>query len=507
MEGRRSTFSKVLADFEARLQGAEFVAIDTELTGVDVEGDPDTFDESAQQRLEKQCRIAERYTVIQIGLTIAGRKGGGRDDELTFASYNIFAFPYVGPELGRDPGFFCQASALQFNAQHRVDFNTWIRDGVSYMNREDERNYLKTSGAKENSPVHEEKVGLLRLWKALCAARLPFVVHCPLDLFFLLAAFERRPLPKEDPKAMAMLIRQCTPKVYDTAHLHGAIGRFKRLGLMKFHEDAKARYDEIASNGNGIPHVKCSLVGDTAVRYADQNELNDELAHEAGFDSLVTAQLFAYLRAISPAVVQEAANRLFLYRSTEYLDLEKAALEGQAGESKFDLNRVTLLVAQLDPADGNDAPRQISCFGHSYKWIDTNFILVVLRASGGAAVRKAAEMAGKVHGVVSWMGFDEWRDAQAALGREGRRHRAAFVGPSEDELSNGLHSNGIEDCLDMGTNRANGFLFGSQLTRRFWPPLGLLAAGAGVLLLAMLARGRTQLAAASGRLLRRWGRS
>ena len=30
-----------------------------------------------------------------------------------------------------------QASALQFNAQHNVDFNTWIKDGIPYMSRED----------------------------------------------------------------------------------------------------------------------------------------------------------------------------------------------------------------------------------------------------------------------------------------------------------------------------------------------------------------------------------
>lgn len=32
-----------------------------------------------------------------------------------------------------------EASALQFNAQHNVDFNTWIRDGIPYMSREDRK--------------------------------------------------------------------------------------------------------------------------------------------------------------------------------------------------------------------------------------------------------------------------------------------------------------------------------------------------------------------------------
>lgn len=389
------------------------MAIDTELTGVDIEGEQDCFDDTALQRLDRHCRIAERYTLIQVGLTLVGRESYGRDEHLTFASYNLFAFPYVGNEKGthRDHSFFCQAHALQFNAKNNVDFNLWIREGIPYMNREEERRYLKQNGGKEDSWPHEEKIGLLRLWKALCQAKLPFVVHCPLDLFFLLAAFERRPLPREDPRALAHMIRSCTPKVYDTAHLHGALGRFKRLGLMKFFEDTKACYDEVVGNGNGsYPRLKCSLVGETAVRYAEQN---DELAHEAGFDSLVTAQLFAYLRVISPVQVREGANRLFLYKSILYLDLDRAALEGEVGVCMFDLSRVTLLVAALDPADGSDAPRLISNAGYTVKWIDSSHILVVLRASGGAAVRKAAELAGKVHGVASWMGFDEWRENEA----------------------------------------------------------------------------------------------
>lgn len=519
MEGRASTFRKVLADFESKLQGAEFVAIDTELTGVDIEGEPDSFDETAQQRVDKQCRIAERYTLIQLGLTVVSRVGNGvsgSDEHLSFASYNIFAFPYVGPELiGREPGFFCQASALQFNVQHNVDFNTWIREGVPYMSREEERHFLKTSGTKEDSAIHEEKIGLLRLWKLLCAARLPFVVHCPLDLFFLLAAFERRPLPRKDPKALALLVRKCTPKVYDTAHLHGALGRFKRLGLMKFFEDAKARYDEVAGNGNGIPHLKCTLQGSTAERYGKQN---DDLAHEAGFDSLVTAQLFAYLRVISPAQVREGANRLFLYKSTEYLDLDRAASEGQVGVSMFDLSRVTLLVAALDPNDSNEAPRLISAAGYVYKWIDGNHILVVLRASGGAAVRKAAELAGKVHGVVSWMGFDEWRDAQIAQSlasrANGKRKSFVDVRPVEEDSQTSLPK--VEDSSSSSSSKVSEACtppcwcqhvfpsFSDGITRRIPSPHTLAACGMGLLLLALLtSRGRGQLASMGSRFLRR----
>ncbi|CAJ1337629.1 unnamed protein product [Effrenium voratum] len=488
MEGRASNLKKVWADFESRLPNADFVAIDTELTGVDLEGEIDSFDDTAKSRLDRHCRIAERYTLIQLGLTLVSHERSGREEILSFASYNLFAFPYAGNDLiGRDQGFFCQASALQFNAQHNVDFNTWIRDGIPYMSREDERRFKKYYGSKEGSVAHEEKVGLLRFWKALCSRQLPFVVHCPLDLFFLLAAFERRPLPRNDPRAMAQLIRQCTPKVIDTAHLHGALGGFKRLGLTKFAEDAKARYEELASNGS-VPQLKFHLAGETASRYDSKNDL----AHEAGFDSLVTAQLFAYLRTISPTQVREGANRLFLYKSIEYLDLDRAALEGEVGVCMFDLSRVTLLVAALDRVDGHDAPRLISNAGYICKWIDSSHVLVVMRASGGAAVRKAAELAGKVHGVVSWMGFDEWREGEAV--------KVVKVDKDTAEVED------LPDCVRAQAKLLESESFLEQLVR-YGRLLSrqrskLLAAGTGLLLVSLCIRARAELESAFSRLLR-----
>eukprot|EP00440_Ansanella_granifera_P055357 gb/GFBE01060010.1/.p1 GENE.gb/GFBE01060010.1/~~gb/GFBE01060010.1/.p1 ORF type:complete len:483 (+),score=84.05 gb/GFBE01060010.1/:1-1449(+) len=476
MQGCASNFTKVLEDFKQKLHGAEFVAIDTELTGVDIEGEQDSFDDSAVQRLDRQCRIAERYAIIQLGLTVVGRKeNGGREDHLTFSSYNLFAFPYDEPEfIGRGRGFFCQASALQFNAQHKVDFNTWIREGIPYMSREDERRMQEMSGTN----VDDRKTGLLRLWKALCSARVPFVVHNPNDLFFLLSAFERRLLPRQDPKSLAVMIRQCTSKVYDTAHLHGALGRFKRLKLMQFFKDAKALYDDVSSNGNGIQHVKFELLGDTKVRYSGQNnDLTEELAHEAGFDSLVTAQLFAYLRVISPAQVNQAANRLFLYKSIEYLDLERIVLKGEVGVCMFDLSRVTLLVAELEPADGNEAPRLIQNAGYVCKWVDPTHVLVVLRASGGAAVRKAADLAGQVHGVVSWMGFDEWREAESAKVAEGRSARAAQANFKPEDLYPDA-----EDCIEESDSA--GETLGQAWQRLARPAsVGLATAGVALLLL------------------------
>lgn len=396
----------------------------------------------------------------------------------------------------------CQASALQFNAKNRVDFNTWIGQGIPYLSREDERRYFGNS----ESSGHADKVGLLRLWKALCARKLPFVVHSPLDLFFLLVAFERCPLPRGDPRALAVLIRQCTPKVYDTAHLHGAVGRFRRLGLAKFFEDAKARHDELFKNNesSSVPPLEFELVGETAVRYSKPS---DQLAHEAGFDSLLTAQLFAYLRAISPARVREGANRLFLYRSVEYIDVDRAAIEGHVGCSMFDLSRVTLLVARLQSADNVDAPKLIAAAHFEYKWMDSLHILVVLRASGGAAVRKAADLAAQVHGVESWMPFEDWRmarcpDRQAPIEVANGEQSVASAAINELQAQ-ARTQNGTQNGVDASTaevpkadSKCDPLVTsGRPIVRQRWD-LGLRAANVSrVLLLLALAM-----------LLRRWRR-
>jgi hypothetical protein len=507
MEGTRKNFAKVLADFESRLQGADFVAIDTELTGVELEGEPDTFDESAEVRLDKCCRIAEKYTLIQLGLTVVGRGRENTEQSFTCASYNLFAFPYVGPELGSwDACFSCQASALQFNSDHRVDFNTWIGGGISYLSREDERRLFGSNGNGSLNGAHGEKIGLLRLWKVLCASRLPLVVHTPKDLFFLLAAFERRPLPRQDPRALAALVRQCFPKVYDTAHLHGALGRFKRLGLLKFFEDAKARYDEL----EGAPPLQFDLAPATAQRYGRKSE--DELAHEAGFDSLVTAQLFVYLRAISSTLVREGVNRLFLFRHVEYLDLDRAGREGQVGTNMFDLSRVTLLVAVLD-TNFQEAPRLIAASGSVYKWIDSRHVLVVLRASGGAAVRKAAELAAQVHGVVSWMGFDEWRAAQATMGHK----RGRLLGfektdgdadasrPEEVQEDDGSGDAGDIEQVEADEAEQSPTEFADEGRPARAAALAAVSVGS-VLLLCALARRGGPLRAAGARFMKRWRR-
>mmetsp|Transcript_44586 Transcript_44586/g.133100 ORF Transcript_44586/g.133100 Transcript_44586/m.133100 type:complete len:182 (+) Transcript_44586:106-651(+) len=177
----------------------------------------------------------------------------------------------------------------------------------------------------------------------------------------------------------------------------------------------------------------------------------------------------------------------------------------------FDLSRVTLLVAALDSPDNSEAARLIAAAGSMYKWMDSTHILVVLRASGGAAVRKAADLAAKVHGVSSWMGFDEWKQAQApsasgvgAMGRQAVCSPEVDRCPRPDSAMAATDDRVAEDAsLASGSNAlAPRGISGS---RRLLSTSLLAAAVAGVLLAAIAAWGRGPLATAGARrFFQRW---
>merc|ERR1712048_79077 len=160
--------------------------------------------------------------------------------------------------------------------------------------------------------------------------------------------------------------------------------------------------------------VEFALQGNTAVRYSrflSSREPPVEFIAEAGFCSLVTAQLFTYLRANSLHQVRQGANKLFIYQ-TAHLDLDRFTLEGEVGTSMFDLTLVTPLVAALDPLEIQNVAGQISAANHTVKQMDSKHVLVVLEGSGNTAIQKAADLAKRVK-VTTWMPFEEWQALQA----------------------------------------------------------------------------------------------
>eukprot|EP00448_Togula_jolla_P004895 CAMPEP_0170603230 /NCGR_PEP_ID=MMETSP0224-20130122/18803_1 /TAXON_ID=285029 /ORGANISM="Togula jolla, Strain CCCM 725" /LENGTH=557 /DNA_ID=CAMNT_0010928101 /DNA_START=47 /DNA_END=1720 /DNA_ORIENTATION=- len=409
MDGCLSNFEDVAHDFEARLPGSMYVAVDLELTGVsEVGSSPDSYAESATKRIAKMCSIAETHAPVQLGLTLVCE---GLSGQATCASYNFYCLPYDGVECLSRPSFGSRPSSLKFLRDRHFDFNRWIQEGVPYVCREDEDQYLESlDRSGEVDPQLAQKVGLLRVWKALKAAKKPLVVHCPLDLFFLLTTFERRRLPR-DPRELASLVLQCFPCVYDTAYLHGSIGDFSTLGLTGFMKDALRRHNHLVAEGNARP-LLFTLEARTEARYG--GTASSRRAHEAGYDSLVTAQLFALLFRIDTKTVAKSNNRLFLYKSTEYLDLQAARDGGEISGPLFKPPVMTI-VARLGLRDDMETMRRISKAGFQYKRIDSWHVLVIFNGDSEGSEEAAAGLSVKLTGVRRWLQFEQWQKEEESL--------------------------------------------------------------------------------------------
>jgi len=315
MEGTSETFDELLADFARRLPEADFVALDLEMTGTGGDVGADSLLQSVEERYARVREAAETFTLCQIGLTLGRWAGEGEGAAVSLSSYNIFAFPFF-VERKVVSHFKCTAAGVRFLSRNGFDFNRWIRSGVAFRTRQAAE--AESQGAA-NPLANDGRDGLLRLWGLLCEAQKPLVTHSGLtDLAFLLAALETSPLP-DNGSRFAEVVRRLTPQVFDTAHLFaavgGEVGAFKRLGLAKFLEEAEER---ASGRVRFVPEGEA-----TQGRYGAGGQ-----AHEAGYDSFMTAKLFACLRALAPEVVQREADRLYLWKSTECVDLSRGDLRG-----------------------------------------------------------------------------------------------------------------------------------------------------------------------------------
>eukprot|EP00411_Alexandrium_monilatum_P087107 CAMPEP_0175720388 /NCGR_PEP_ID=MMETSP0097-20121207/45171_1 /TAXON_ID=311494 /ORGANISM="Alexandrium monilatum, Strain CCMP3105" /LENGTH=678 /DNA_ID=CAMNT_0017028035 /DNA_START=103 /DNA_END=2140 /DNA_ORIENTATION=- len=473
MEVRAHNFSSALEDIKRRLCKANFVAIDLELTGVSAAGEADGYADTAVERIEKSCRIVESYAPIQLGITICSLErelssysimmapeipldltalkfvrrhnvdlNAWVDEGVRHMSREEAAFP-AGLSLCREDllepmrqlleqacgtSFFCEAPRLRAARQRGLDLNTWVEAQGETVGKDDLRRFSRLSSGDAATACQDperRQAGLPRLWEVLRSARRPFVVHCGfLDVLFILAAFERRVLPR-DPTRLAQLVQECFPDgIYDTAYLHEFVSAFRLwpLGLHDFVR--RARVNQLKHGGDLHFHLE-EL---TADRYGNVFHTEDDgLTHEAGYDSFLTAVLFSYLQEFCYKSLRHSLYRFYLHKSTDSLCLGCASTVGAPPEiacKVFDSTR--LIVAELKDADAKDnttkrisEARQLqneSTF--FYRKMDDSFLLIP-----GCAQAKLVQLSALLPGV-TWIDFYSWQE-QARCQRSAREREPA----------------------------------------------------------------------------------
>ncbi|XP_020291468.1 poly(A)-specific ribonuclease PARN-like domain-containing protein 1 isoform X2 [Pseudomyrmex gracilis] len=126
-------FAEVYPHLERALKDASFIAIDTELTGLEVDAKISLFD-SINERYEKQKRNIEPHIIIQFGICTFQRVQ--HENKYTAEIFNFFLLPKNIPSMNRS--FVWQVAALEFLSKHGFDFNELMYNGISYLNESEE---------------------------------------------------------------------------------------------------------------------------------------------------------------------------------------------------------------------------------------------------------------------------------------------------------------------------------------------------------------------------------
>ena len=94
-----------------------------------------TLIDSPSERYSIYKQTAERYRIIQLGISIFTKQISSTSQlpQYTALPYNFYIFPY---EEYNNNQFNMDISSILFNKSHGIDFNKWIKQGVSYVNNE-----------------------------------------------------------------------------------------------------------------------------------------------------------------------------------------------------------------------------------------------------------------------------------------------------------------------------------------------------------------------------------
>lgn len=135
---RRRNFAESLEQLKGQLAGADFVAVDLEMTGVESTKWRRNLElDSYETRYQNLKHSAEKFAVWQCG--VCPFKWNGAHKKWVAYPYNFFVFPRNELQLELPSrGFFAQTTSLEFLTKHRFDFNECIYEGISYLSHEQE---------------------------------------------------------------------------------------------------------------------------------------------------------------------------------------------------------------------------------------------------------------------------------------------------------------------------------------------------------------------------------
>ncbi|XP_037845761.1 poly(A)-specific ribonuclease PARN isoform X1 [Chlorocebus sabaeus] len=140
MEIIRSNFKSNLHKVYQAIEEADFFAIDGEFSGISdgpsVSALTNGFD-TPEERYQKLKKHSMDFLLFQFGLCTF--KYDYTDSKYITKSFNFYVFPKPFNRSSPDVKFVCQSSSIDFLASQGFDFNKVFRNGIPYLNQEEER--------------------------------------------------------------------------------------------------------------------------------------------------------------------------------------------------------------------------------------------------------------------------------------------------------------------------------------------------------------------------------
>uniref|UniRef100_A0A669QQ13 Poly(A)-specific ribonuclease PARN n=1 Tax=Phasianus colchicus TaxID=9054 RepID=A0A669QQ13_PHACC len=140
MEVIRSNFKDNLSKVYEAVEEADFLAIDGEFSGISdgpsVSALTNGFD-TPEERYQKLKKHSMDFLLFQFGLCTF--KYDHTEEKYIMKSFNFYIFPKPFNRSSPDVKFVCQSSSIDFLANQGFDFNKVFRNGIPYLNQEEER--------------------------------------------------------------------------------------------------------------------------------------------------------------------------------------------------------------------------------------------------------------------------------------------------------------------------------------------------------------------------------
>ncbi|KAG0216662.1 hypothetical protein BGX31_000533 [Mortierella sp. GBA43] len=147
MEIHKEDFVARLPILEKAIAECDFVALDTELTGLALPAYNNKFSDTPESRYLKASLNATNFLVTQLGIctfTWSDEIGG-----YEARPFNLPCFPANSDDSKAGERFFkCQSSSLEFLLHNGFDFNNWIRHGIPYLTRPEEKAYISSKNER-----------------------------------------------------------------------------------------------------------------------------------------------------------------------------------------------------------------------------------------------------------------------------------------------------------------------------------------------------------------------